>query len=181
MNEVLSRLMSTDLPSVETPCWGSREAVKHKEGTMQNASKPVAEKSAPDRDVRLMNMSLQQFRRIRTRSRIRSFLIRPIVALRMTMLKLALATCSLGGMTIEAIPAYHLGDPVPDQYHTCIRTKNGMARLVAEATVQVAATCEGRYEGRAAFSIRIHNVRLPDYPIKTRWIEVAKPKEVART
>ena len=123
-------------------------------------------------------ISPKTFRRKCARERIRKFITRPIIALRMAMLKLALATCSLDGLTIEAIPAYRLGDPVPDQYHARIRTKNDMARVVAEATVQVAATCEGRYEGRTALSISISKIRLPYYPIKARWIETAKQKEV---
>ena len=85
------------------------------------------------------------------------------------------STCSLDGLTIEVIQAYRLGDPVPDQYHTCIRTKNDQARLVAEVAVHKA---DGH--GNAALIIHIRKIRLPYYAMKMRWVESAERQEEAQ-
>ena len=131
-------------------------------------------KSIHDLDDPLIGMSLQRFQKMRRRSKIRKLLTWPIIVLRMGMLKLALATCSLDGLTIEAIPAFWLGDPVPSQYHTCIRTRNDLARLVAEVTV----TADDQVSAARIISIR--KIRLPYYSMKMRWLATDKQQEEAR-
>ncbi len=140
---------------------------------MFQAGSPAIANSKPDNSP--LSISGQEFQKIRKRARIRRFLTWPIIALRMAMLKLALATRSLDGLTIEAIQAYRLSDPVPDQYHTCIRTKNDLARLVAEVAVHKA---DGH--GNAALIIHIRKIRLPYYAMKMRWVESAERQEEAQ-
>jgi hypothetical protein len=132
-------------------------------------------KSNPLPDETPLCLSGQDFRKLRAHARISRFLTWPVIALRVAMLKLALATCSLDGLIIEAVNTNWLGDPVTDQYHACIRAQNDMARLVAEVTVHKADD-----HGNAALIIHIRKIRLPYYAMKMRWVESAERQEEAQ-
>lgn len=125
----------------------------------------------PEPDVPLLRMSLPQFQRMRTGARIRMFLTRPILTLRMAMLKLALLTGSLEGVTIEAQPVLWHGVTPPDQYVACIRVRNHRARLVAEVAVGADK------QNHPAWIIHIRKIHLPYYTVKMRWPAGEKQKE----
>jgi hypothetical protein len=140
---------------------------------MYKADAPT--KAIPMPDETPLRLSGQDFRKLRARARVARFLTRPVIALRMAMLKLALVTCSLDGLTIEAINTNWLSDPLTDQYHACIRVQNDMARLVAEVTVH-----KSDDHGNAALIIHIRKIRLPYYAMKMRWVETAERQEEAQ-
>lgn len=123
--------------------------------------KPIHDASLP-----LVGISLQRFRRMRTSARIRKLLTWPIRALRKAMLKLALATGSLEGLTLEAVPAFWQEDSVHARYIACIRTRKDEVRLVVDGTVQ-----RSFYHGTPAVTVTIGKITIPYYAIKASRFE----------
>lgn len=112
-------------------------------------------------------MNASQMRSARIRASIRKFLLKPMIAIRLSMLKLALKARNLAGISIEAIPRYRMGVPQENQYHICIRTTCGVATLVADVEAEQCA-----YDELQACSIKVLRVSLPSHVMNMPWLRM---------
>ena len=117
-------------------------------------------------------MNASQMRSTCIRASIRRLLSKPAIAIRLAMLKLGMITHALDGLSIEAIPRYHLGIPEPGQYHICLRSTDGKGRLVADVEVE-----QHGFQGLNAYRIKVQRADLPSHAMHTLWLrrEKAEP------
>ena len=116
-------------------------------------------------------MNASQMRSAHNRASIRKFLAKPIIALRLAMLKLALKDRNLEGISIEAIPKYWMGVPQVNQYHICIRTTCGIATLVADVVAEQLS-----YQDLHAYNLKVLRVSLPSHVIRMPWLRMDEGK-----